>query len=228
MRAGIFASAANPSGEVIDPSIAWHLDASKSASWPGSGTLWKDLSPNSWDMTLEGGVYSSLAGGCFQQSAAGYLGRTASSISTTVFSSAAYTASVWVNPSSNREGALIGFADLTWMMWWSPVEKLHTPQLYWGSSPRLAGTALTPGVWSHVAFTNNANALKAYLNGVEVATATAYNPMTTTSGRLGFGNYRSTDGFEGYANDIRLYSKELSAAEVGGVFSATKTKYGVS
>jgi fibronectin type 3 domain-containing protein len=75
--------------------------------------------------------------------------------------------------------------------------------------------ALATGVWSHVAVTWNGTIMRLYVNGTEVATLgrTGTLQATTTPLRIG-GNTYAGEFFAGRIDEVRIYNRALSAAEV--------------
>jgi hypothetical protein len=73
----------------------------------------------------------------------------------------------------------------------------------------------TPGVWTHVAFTYDGATVKGYLNGVQELSAgdVASLQARGNSLRLGVdGTYQQF--FDGSLDDLRIYSRALTASEV--------------
>jgi hypothetical protein len=84
-------------------------------------------------------------------------------------------------------------------------------------------TTPTLGVWYHVAVTVQGSAIRLYVNGVLDASGTTPVPATTgteplTFGRSSWGGYRP---YPGVVDDIRIYSRALSADEIAAL-TATK------
>ncbi|WP_367873803.1 LamG-like jellyroll fold domain-containing protein [Luteolibacter sp. Populi] len=80
-------------------------------------------------------------------------------------------------------------------------------------------TDLPPaGEWFHVAATYDREMMRVYVNGVEVATQEATAAMATTANALNIGTKITSspagDHMNGYIDDVRLYSRALSAAEI--------------
>lgn len=86
----------------------------------------------------------------------------------------------------------------------------------------IAVSALQTGQWYHVALTYNGTTLTAYLNGVSLGT------RTNVTGPVGYGNrpvllgadYGASpayDYFSGTLDDVRVYNRALSAAEIAAV-----------
>jgi YD repeat-containing protein len=76
---------------------------------------------------------------------------------------------------------------------------------------------LATGTWSHLALTNDGTNLRLYVNGALVSSG-ASGPMFTAEGPLHIGDnlrWITEDGFKGTLDDIRVYNRTLSAAEIG-------------
>ena len=84
-------------------------------------------------------------------------------------------------------------------------------------------TSLSLGVWYHVAATVQGATVKLYINGVLDSSGTTPVAATTTTDPLTFGhtgNWGYTP-YPGALDDIRIYSRALSAAEVASLASKT-------
>ena len=85
-----------------------------------------------------------------------------------------------------------------------------------------SGVTLTTGVWYHFAATYNGTTCTTYLNGVSVGT-----PVSATgnirSGGLAIGDSggSTTFGWAGAIDDVRIYSRTLSVAEINTLYTAT-------
>jgi hypothetical protein len=78
------------------------------------------------------------------------------------------------------------------------------------------GTAITRGVWHHAAGTWDGTTKRLYLDGVEVANAAATLSYDTHAVYLGADNNTGTTVlyFSGALDELRVYSRALSAAEI--------------
>jgi hypothetical protein len=82
-----------------------------------------------------------------------------------------------------------------------------------------AGPALPIGVWSHLAATFDGAAIRLYVNGVLRSTTPASGTIAASTAplRIGGNNVFSTPGtefFAGLIDDVRIYNRALSAAEI--------------
>jgi glucose/arabinose dehydrogenase len=86
-----------------------------------------------------------------------------------------------------------------------------------GGSNRVAqGTAaLTVNVWTHVAGTYDGTTVRVFINGVQTASAAVSGPIATSTGvlRIG-GNGLWGEFFQGRLDEIRIYNRALSQAEI--------------
>jgi len=88
--------------------------------------------------------------------------------------------------------------------------------------------ALASGVWNHVVMTYNGSYVSMYVNGTQLTTnnklITSLSPMTEEA--VGIGKYpTSATPFNGSIDEVGLYNRSLSAAEVLAHYNAGKAKY---
>jgi Concanavalin A-like lectin/glucanases superfamily len=78
------------------------------------------------------------------------------------------------------------------------------------------GTSQLPlNTWSHLAATYDGAALRLYVNGVQVGSRTMTGAMLTSSSPLRIGgNSIWGEFFQGRLDEIRIYSRALSATEI--------------
>ena len=76
-------------------------------------------------------------------------------------------------------------------------------------------TRLPTGTWTHVAAVYDGTRVRLYVNGVETANASATGTMTASTGvlRIG-GNAIWNEWFSGQIDEVRVYSRALSAGEI--------------
>jgi hypothetical protein len=75
-------------------------------------------------------------------------------------------------------------------------------------------TSLVPDTWTHVGVTYDATQgglLKLYRNGVLVNSTTGY---SGAAGEINVGGFYCNFGFPGYIDDVRIYNRPLTAAEI--------------
>ena len=81
------------------------------------------------------------------------------------------------------------------------------------SSPRRI--ALPAGTWSHLAATYDGSQLRLYVNGTQVAQTAASGSIATSTAPLRIGgNAVWGEWFSGWIDEVRVYGRALSAAEI--------------
>ncbi len=78
-----------------------------------------------------------------------------------------------------------------------------------------ATSPLVVGTWTHLALTYNGSVVQLYVNGVATASATASGPVQTTASPLWIGgNSPYGEFFRGLIDEVRVYDRALSQAEI--------------
>lgn len=90
---------------------------------------------------------------------------------------------------------------------------------YTGAREVTFGQVLPTNAWQHVAITYDGNSLRAYLNGTAIGTSTPVS-LGSLSGVLQVGAWSGPSDFlRGTLDEVRVYSRALSATEVGAEMS---------
>jgi hypothetical protein len=156
----------------------------------------------------------------------------------------AFTVSLWANPTTGGSGSyrspftsrddtpqrgyiLYVEPGNTWQFW-NGTETTSATGTTTSGWNNLAGPAATLGEWAHVSATFADGQKVLYINGRQVAQSTtvvklilnAQQPLRIGAGRteLPAGDYF----FRGFIDDVRLYNRALSAAEVAGLSGRTE------
>ncbi|NRQ31396.1 PKD domain-containing protein [Nonomuraea sp. NN258] len=92
-----------------------------------------------------------------------------------------------------------------------PHAVIHTT----GEADIGSAAALSLNTWSHLATTYDGTTLRLYVNGAQVGQRTAGGPMRTDNGvlRIG-GNSLWGEYFHGLIDEVRIYNRALSAAQI--------------
>jgi hypothetical protein len=214
----------------ISVGLVLSVDASNASSYPGSGTVWTDLSGEGNNGTLNNGVgYSSLNGGQLT------FDGTNDSVSfgnSLTLQGTTLSVNVWfkgTQQGTNYNGIVVKQNLFGIYMFQSKL------QLYdFGNNlTRDTGVNISDNVWRHITVTYSdmvgipTNNVNVYINGSLVLTTTAGVQNATTVGLLaGFGN--SADQFIfGSIGEIRMYSTVLTPTKVLNDFNSTRTRYGI-
>ena len=75
--------------------------------------------------------------------------------------------------------------------------------------------ALAVNVWTHVAGTYDGTTVRLFINGVQTASVAVSGPIATSTGPLRIGgNSIWGEFFQGRLDEIRIYNRALSQAEI--------------
>lgn len=187
----------------------------------GTGTVLTDSSGNGNNGTLSGPVWTAQGknGGALTFDGVNDLVIINSSVSLNVTTE--MTLEAWIRPTASQSG-------------WKSV--LHRePDAYYLNSSNPNGAMLPAGGgvfngtevfvsgptanavngWTHLAVTFNGTTLRLFVNGTQVATQAASGSVQTNSEELRIGgNTYAGQFFQGQIDDLRIYGRALSAAEI--------------
>lgn len=249
-------SAANPlavdpkfagsSGAVTTAGLILHLDAANSASYPGTGVFWKDISGSGSsmgdaDMSVGNFVYNAQTKTMVNTTDAANGGI---SIGLSNFNKLEGTMEFWVNARTytGSNGLFVNNSSSTqnpagWL-WFGPYDNGQSLYLRFSESGDCCSKDIwlpaspPPGQWVQMfaTWSNSGKELQVGWNGSVLAkravtTLTASNPATT--GRIGIGHVNTTAQFLGQIGIVRFYNRALTPAELRSNFNANRSRYGL-
>jgi hypothetical protein len=215
-------------GRSIDPSLLLDLDAGDSASYPGTGTTWTDLSGKGRNGTITSPSYSASDGG-----------------------------SIVFNGTSTRvDYSLIAISNFTCVSWFKPAINNEYQEIFAGSDGasgpnnnqlRLApsgaieialnnaGVSLSPstsgqitaGAWHQIAWVRSGSSISIYKNGTAISSGSSSAQLTLVNIGAQFIIGSPAFFFKGHLSVARIYDRALSAAEVSQDFNALRGRYGI-
>lgn len=215
------------SPSIVTDSLVLYLDAANTKSYPGTGTVWSDLSGNGNTGTLVNGpTYSSANGGSivFDGTNDTVNCGNAASLQITVG-----TISAWINATSDNSGYN---GIITKQNAWGLFVKDNILISYdWGnSSDRSTGVTVGNSTWKYIvmSFTETigtpSNNAIIYVNGSAVLTTTVKNvnqsAQVTTDGN-------ASQCMSGNISQIAIYNRVLSSTEVTQNFNALRGRFGL-
>ena len=212
----------------------------------------KDMTPNVRDVSGQGN-HGNLSGQAATTTAAGKLGQAltfdgtddrVTLKSTALITTVNYTIAMWVNPTRDGTDAYgnaffyqgTGAADLgtviTILEYTAGGVTANGLSFYHnGAGSAGATNDLTLNVWQHIAVVKNGATATVYKNGVALRSfSVANNAPTTGSANLGYW-YDVNDAnryYQGNIDDVRVYSRVLSASEILQLSKAGTAKINVS
>jgi prepilin-type N-terminal cleavage/methylation domain-containing protein len=138
--------------------------------------------------------------------------------------SAPRTITAWIYPTSDSNGNDIVNIGPTTQYQRFCLSRGTTNNIYFcGQNYDVAGTLTMPNnAWSHTAVTFDGTNIRLYVNGV-LDSVTDKNLLNTTVDRVNIGSYSgAAEWFPGLIDDVRIYKRALSAAEILALYNATK------
>ena len=228
-----------PVVSLITTGLILNLDASNALSYPGTGTVWTDLSGNGNNGTLVNGTsYSSANGSMVFDGINDYVGNVNNYLVSTTQQS--FSSNAWVKMSGNpidsgyNVPSVINFNgnSLNYIQTMSfgllPNRKLKLRWFDGGQQGKTGNSILNLNTWYYISCSVSNNIIKLYVNGIEEASYTGTD-LTNRNGNsdswtIGNSYYGQ---FNGDIAQVQVYDKSLSSTEVLQNFNATKSRYGL-
>ena len=224
-----------PTPSIVTNGLVVNLDAGNTASYPGSGTTWTDLSGNNNNGTLVNGVgFSSTNGGVLTFDGINdYL-----NLPTTGFASSSFSAELLAKFNANGGYVWViadasgGNPELRMSVGSGLNVRLYDSSKYLVNTDAVAPITLSN--WYDIGITITNNDYRIYVNGVLAAafTGTVYDGGVAATHTLGtYVLYGTTPGYGGYVNmslaSYKYYNRVLSASEIQQNFNVLRVRYGI-
>ena len=215
------------SPSIVTSGLVLNLDATNTASYPGTGTTWFDLSPSGLHATGS----SAITG---QQLQANQPYTTAS---TGILNTDTHSLffSIQINNTSGTWDKIFGYeaggSDRTPGIWrWPSTRRIH-----WRYDPGNsgtdfsvdtvgdnAGTEFVANVWYYVGVTKNGSATRVYVNGQLIGTGSVANPKT--AGATPIRLYPGYTQNSSIMRHVHIYNRVISDAEVLSNYNAIRSR----
>jgi hypothetical protein len=236
------------SSGVVTSGLVLNLDAGNTASYPGSGTTWTDISGRGNNGTLTNGpTYSSSNGGSIVLDGADdYI--VMSNLAPYLSNKTQFSFSMFVKITSSGSslGTLFSYGNYVdygndIMFFYYPADLTLNFQIDNGADGG-AGFAYTIGSWSNISVvydgtqSSNAARLKVYLNGIlQTLNFNTYTVPATTANvtaSSSIGAYTSVGNtpnsvIGGNIPQVLVYNRALSSTEISQNFNALRGRYGI-
>jgi len=116
-------------------------------------------------------------------------------------------------------------SDHTWMLGIDNNTTLECRLKIDGTTRQVSASVstLSAGSWYFAAATYDGSTIRVYLNGTEVGTGSYSGSISTSSAAVGLANQPSgagDRGFDGRLDEVAVFDKALSGAEISGLYSA--------
>ena len=221
---------------VIDNSInsngaLLYLDAGNSASYPGSGTAWTDLSGNSRNGTLTGGpTYTSADGGAIVFDGSDDFVQCSGSLTVT-----AATFVIWLRrngPQGSFDGIMYSRGtNITGISFFETTNKISYT---WNNAVNTytwdSGLTIPDLTWCMIAVSVTSTSATAYLcqsSGITSATNIVSHTSTVLDDIKLAQDDQGARFFNGRIATAMIYNRALSAGEITQNFNALRGRYGL-
>lgn len=223
-------------GNIVKDGLILNLDAAKKDSYPGSGTVWNDISGNGNGGTISGPIYNSSNGGAlfFPSASNAYVSGSNPNLPS---GNNAFTKSVWVK--SGYKGSTDHPNIISWganstnnkngLSLQSTAGNAQILHWFFANDYSCSINDIT-NTWANVTVTYNPPTLIFYVNAVSQSTQTVTGtPNVSGSINLEIGRFGTSTqyNFSGSIANIQIYNRALSAAEVLQNYNAQKSRYGL-
>jgi hypothetical protein len=211
---------------VVTNGLVLALDAADRNSYPGSGTVWNDLSGNNNSGSLVSGpTFSSANGGSIVFNGSNQFINCGnnSSVQITVG-----TISAWVRTTS--PGASFRSIIAKQLAWGLFIADNILVTYDWGTgTTRTTGINIADGTWKYTALTftqtvgTPSNNAIVYLNGTSVLTTTVQHNNHTVNLQIAEAN--AFQNLNGNIANAQVYNRALSATEIAQNYNALKSRF---
>jgi hypothetical protein len=211
------------SPRIITDGLVLALDAANPKSYPGSGTVWKDLSGNSNNGTLVNGVgYNSGNGGSLVFDGVDDYGSTSQ-----VGSTSSFSYEVFLRPTQvTKDQMYIGYAAIGAHYVRISSSRAFLSVSAGGQKTLTHSETLVNNQVYHIVSIYNGVQLKIYVNN-NLTLGAVINQTLAGWGTDRIGRWRDADqrSFVGDIYCLRAYDRELTAQEIQQNYNATKARY---
>ena len=228
----------NTTPSLVTSGLILNLDASKAASYPGTGTTWTDLSPTGNNGTLTNGVgYSSLNSGALTFDG---INDYVNMGNNPAYNLLNLSVSTWVKPTAGGGETLstiIGrYANISGTSGWSINYDKSTNKFYVDGRESLAAflrlssnNTYAINNWYNVTWTKSGSTWSLYVNGVLDIQLTLGNGTTTfPTDNMHIGTLRDTGNWyygKQEISTVNIYNRALTTSEVLQNYDATKSRF---
>jgi hypothetical protein len=221
---------------IVQNGLVLNLDAAVSQSYPGTGTIWRDLSGfNNHGTLVSGPTYSSANGGSIVFDGTNdYITLSSSQIAP---GTGAFTWNFWVKLNNLTNFSILfsgtGSNSEYGVIFMDP--RNGTSGLgYYANATRISDSNTTFGSnWLYVSFVGSGGAdgsrnLKLYRNTIQSGSTYTNNyNFTSTTPIIGANHSLFSELMRGNISNVSFYNRALSASEISQNFNATRKRFGV-
>jgi hypothetical protein len=204
---------------IVTSGLVMNLDAGQTASYPGTGTTWTDLSGSGNNGTLVNGpTYSSADGGSIAFS--GSPQHATATLSASLGSQ--YSIFAFFKKNDNLEKNIINVGSVELII----DESSGNSKVYDGADKSFRFRTIT-GAWYGVAVVKNSTNGFVYINSSLVLSFTGSSTNASTAVVIGKHPTASVNYINGNIAQASIYNRALAATEVEQNFNCLRMRYGI-
>ena len=220
-------------GNIVTQGLVLDLDAAIKGSYPGTGSIWTDVSNNGNNGTLINGPTFSSAdyGSIVFDGVDDYV-----SCGNVLFNNvSAVTISIWVNIQSFNNGNTIiskgaqgEGSNTTFAAWIISSSSIRNRFFNSTGTSGLVDTGtLSQNTWYNLTWTYNGSAITVYTNSIVGETAALSGPLKTNTNPLNIARSIYGNNTQMICSGTQIYNRALSQAEITQNFNALRGRYGI-
>lgn len=216
--------------EIVNNGLVLHLDAANQRSYPGTGTVWNDLSGLGNNGTLVNGVgYSADNKGAMVFDGVNDYVNVPDNTSLQINN---FTFTSWIYPKSNSTNGHIirkeGCYLLYYGLWDSATGFGIWMQRTGGWENVKANITVPLNTWFNISATYDNSFVKIYYNSTEVGSVLKSGATRVNTNPVLINGVVSNSLPQNYNSSIvKIYNRALTAAEISQNFEATRSRYGI-
>lgn len=214
----------------VTANLTMYLNAADSASYPGTGTTWFDVSGSSANISLVGSpTYTSGTPAYFTFNGASQYG---TGSTTGILNSGSYTKSLWFYLNGYADNNFSSSAPGGHFMYMGPggaTQKIYCGHTNWPVFTAFPSTTtFALNTWYYVAVTFDTTVgMTLYVNGVQDAVYTANLTPFSGDGSTNIATFGGGNLLNGRIAKAFFYNTRLSAADILQNYNATKAEFGL-
>ena len=224
----IYSTIADPAS-IVTNGLTLHLDANNSSSYPGTGSVWYDISGGGYNGTIYNAVYDSGSGGQF------YFDGTGDYVSTGDIDVDYVTLCAWVKAETgakfvinkNYSGGVVPYSLSVQAGSIFAGMSFYSSSYIWPRST-IVTDIVNDNTWHYICGRYDGINLEYWLDGVR----NAYSALS--GGALPKNNYATEIGryandnayYKGYIGAVHIYNRALTSTEIASNYNNTKTRFG--
>jgi hypothetical protein len=222
---------------VVDTSLKVLLDAGTSASYPGTGSTWTDLSGNGNNVTLfNSPTYSNLTTGVLTLNGTNQYAEG----SVNFASSNQFTVSMWVMNTAravsagNDDGQIFSLGNEK-LLFYTSESAGSTPWVFSVFSPtifnniaRYSTTVMQLNTWYNLVGVYTGTSFEMFVNGQSILSTSANISnvsLTTETYQIGRRINNGNTNFAGNVSNLNIYNRALTSAEVRQNYNALRERF---